>query len=135
MLEKQILQDQDHAFQEQPPNSEIPHFSTFTGHYYAAGNQRLFIKEASTDSDIPEKFMLMTSVFDTDNVPLYDYGQRNDLLRNQEISTIFVLEIPAKRTVETNDVRTEHYVNTAPGKTPRCSWANQKSVHIITQRY
>ena len=43
--------------------------------------------------------MLVTSAFDTDNVQLYDYCHRNDLLRNPEISTIFELEIPAKRTV------------------------------------
>jgi hypothetical protein len=42
-LQKEILQDQ--AFQEQPLNSEIPLFSNFTVYYYAAGTQRLFIKD------------------------------------------------------------------------------------------
>ena len=98
--EKQILQDQ--SFQDQPlQNSERPH-SSFTDHYCTAGTQRLFIKGASKDSEIPARFMPETSAFNTDNVQLHDYCQRNDLLRNPEISTIFELDISAKRTVRTD---------------------------------
>ena len=108
-------------------NQNIPHFSTFTDHYYAAGTQSLFIKGASKDSDIHERFMPITSAFDMDNVQLYDYYQRNDLLRNPQISTIFELEIPTKRTVETNDVRTKHYVNAAPRKNSSLQLGQPKS--------
>ena len=92
-LEKQILHEQ--SFQDQPLNSEIPHFSTFTDHHCAAGTQRLFIKGASKDSNIPERFMPVNTAFDMDGIQLFDYYQRNDLLRNPEISEVFGLKIPS----------------------------------------
>jgi hypothetical protein len=96
-LEKQIHHDQ--SLQDQPLNTEMLYFSTFTDHHCAVGTQRLFIKGASKDSNVPQRFMPVTTAFDMDGVQLYDYCQRNDLLRNPEISIIFELEIPAKRTV------------------------------------
>ena len=96
-LEKQILQEQ--AFQDQPLNSEIPHFSTFTDHHCAAGTQRLFIKGASKDSNIPQRFMPVKTAFDIDGIQLFDYCQRNELLQNPEISEVFGLDIPPKRTL------------------------------------
>jgi hypothetical protein len=43
--------------------------------------------------------MPVKTAFDMDGKQLFDYCQRNDLLRNPEISEIFGLEIPAKRTL------------------------------------
>jgi hypothetical protein len=86
-LEKQILQEK--SFQEQPLDSEIPHFSTFTDHHYATGTNRLFIKGASKDSSNPQRFMPVKTAFDMDDVQLFDYCQRNELLGNPEISSIF----------------------------------------------
>jgi hypothetical protein len=43
--------------------------------------------------------MHVDTAFDMDGIQLFDYCQRNDLLRNLEISEIFGLKIPAKRTV------------------------------------
>ena len=79
-LEKQILQEK--SFQNQPLNSEIPYFSTFTDHHCAAGTNRLFIKGASKDSNIPQRFMPVKTAFDMDDVQLFDYCQRNELLGN-----------------------------------------------------
>jgi hypothetical protein len=84
-VDKQILQDEE-SLHDQPLNTEIPYFSTFNDHHCAAGTQRLFIKGASKDSNILERFMPVTTAFEMDGVQLYDYCQRNDLLRNPEIS-------------------------------------------------
>jgi hypothetical protein len=43
--------------------------------------------------------MPVNTAFDMDGIQLFDYCQRNDLLRNPEISEVFGLEIPAKRTI------------------------------------
>ena len=43
--------------------------------------------------------MHVDTAFDMDGIQLFDYCQRNDLLRNLEISEIFGLGILAKRTV------------------------------------
>jgi hypothetical protein len=43
--------------------------------------------------------MSVKTAFDMDDVQLFDYCQRNELLGNREISSIFELDIPAKRTV------------------------------------
>jgi hypothetical protein len=43
--------------------------------------------------------MPVNMAFDMDGIQLFDYCQRNDLLRNPEISEVFGLKIPAKRTV------------------------------------
>ena len=93
-LAKELLEqiDADRAFQQQPLDTVIPHFSTFTEHHFAAGTQRLFIKGASKDSGIPERFMPVSCAFDTDNVQLYDYCARNNLLESPEITDIFNLE-------------------------------------------
>jgi hypothetical protein len=86
-LEKHILHEK--SFQEQPLNSEIPHFSTFTDHHCAARTNRLFIKGASKNITIPQRFMPVKTAFDMDDVQLFDYCQRNELLGNPEISSIF----------------------------------------------
>ena len=86
-LEKQILQEK--SFQNQPLNSEIPYFSTFTDHHCAAGTNRLFIKGASKDSTLPERFMPVKTAFDLDDVQLFDYCKRNELMGNPEIFSIF----------------------------------------------
>ena len=86
-LEKQILQEK--SFQNQPLNSEIPYFSTFTDHHCAAGTNRLFIKGASKDSTLPERFMSVKTAFDLDDVQLFDYCKRNELMGNPEIFSIF----------------------------------------------
>jgi hypothetical protein len=96
-LEKQILHEQ--SFQDQPLDTEIPHFSTFTDHHCAAGTQRLFIKGTSKDSNIPQRIMPVNTAFDMDGIQLFDYCQRNELLTNPEISEIFGLKIPPKRTL------------------------------------
>jgi hypothetical protein len=96
-LEKHILQEQ--SFHDQSLNLELPYFSTFADHHCAADTQRLFIKGASKDSNIPQRFMHVKTAFDMDGIQLFDYCQRNDLLRYPEISEIFGLEIPTERTV------------------------------------
>jgi hypothetical protein len=70
-LEKQILHEQ--PFHDQPLNSELLYFSTFTEHHCAAGTQRLSIKGASKDSNIPQRFMPVKTAIDMDGIQLFDY--------------------------------------------------------------
>jgi hypothetical protein len=45
----------------------------------------------------PSPPMPVNTAFDMDGIQLFDYCQRNDLLRNPEISEAFGLKIPAEQ--------------------------------------
>jgi hypothetical protein len=85
------------------------------------------MKGASKDSSIPQRFMPVKTAFDMDDVQLFDYCQRNELLENPEISSIFGKDF--SQTDSTRERKRETSVTDDTKTVPRGMHAGMQECH------